>query len=112
MSSSIIFKVEMPEEAFSLLIKKELQNFFTVASLKKQEEKNEILTLKEACELLSCSKSLIYKLTSSRQIPHSKRGKKLYFERKKLMEWMTEKQVNTVDEIREDAVSLLNKRRK
>jgi excisionase family DNA binding protein len=112
MGNTIEFRVEMPEEAFSSLFKKKLQNFFSNAQVKKQEEKNEIITLKEACELLSCSKSLIYKLTSSRQIPHSKRGKKLYFERKKLLEWMTENQVKTRDEIREDAVSLLNKRRK
>jgi excisionase family DNA binding protein len=112
MSSNIIFKVEMPEEAFSEIIKKELQYFFSQNKVQKQEEKNEILTIKEACELLSCSKSLIYKLTSSRQIPHSKRGKKLYFEKKNLLEWMTENRVKTVQEVQDIAMELFNHRRK
>jgi excisionase family DNA binding protein len=109
---NIVLRVEMPEEAFSQLIKNELQNFFSNAQEIKQEEKNEILTLKEACGLLSCSKSMVYKLTASRQIPHSKRGKKLYFERKKLLEWMTGNQVKTVEVVKEGAMSLLNQRRK
>ena len=90
----------MPEEAFSALIKKELQAFFANVKAQKQEQAPEILNFKEACSLLSCSGSLLYKLTASRKIPHSKRGKKLYFERKKLLEWMTENQVDTQQEIR------------
>ena len=110
--SSVIFKIEVPEEALSTIIKQELQAFFANVQIPEQENDPEIMNLKEACKLTSNSKSLMYKLTASRQIPHSKRGKKLYFERKKLREWMIENEVSTQVEVRKDALSLLAKRRR
>ena len=41
----------------------------------------EIMTIQQLSEYLNLSKSHIYKKTSSLEIPHSKRGKKLYFEK-------------------------------
>lgn len=110
--SSIILKIEVPEAALSTIIKRELQAFFANVKPQKQEQHPEILNFKEACKLLSCSGSLLYKLTAARKIPHSKRGKKLYFERKRLLEWMTENEVSTQEEVRENALSLLAKRRR
>lgn len=49
----------------------------------------EILCFDEACNFLDLSKSYLYKLTSKGEIsfyrPH---GKKIYFERKGLLEWI------------------------
>ncbi len=48
----------------------------------------EILTMSEACLLLDISASHLYKLTSTKQIPHyCPMGKKLYFERQALIDW-------------------------
>lgn len=48
-----------------------------------------VLSFKEACSYLGLSKSYLYKLTSSDIIPFSKpNGKKIYFDREKLDEWM------------------------
>jgi excisionase family DNA binding protein len=47
----------------------------------------EILTLDEACQFLQLSKSKIYKMTATNQIPHVKKGR-LYFSRKKLVEFI------------------------
>ena len=48
-----------------------------------------VLTFEEACEYLGFKKSYVYKLTSAKIIPHSKpNGKTIFFERKKLEEWM------------------------
>ena len=48
----------------------------------------EILTTAEASVYLGLSESYIYKLTSSKQIPHYKpNGKLVYFNRRELCEW-------------------------
>jgi excisionase family DNA binding protein len=41
-----------------------------------------------AQEITSLSKSRVYALVSARQIPHSKRGNKLYFNRADLLAWV------------------------
>lgn len=42
-----------------------------------------------AQEVTRLSKARIYALVSTRQIPHAKRGNKLYFTRSQLQEWIT-----------------------
>lgn len=52
--------------------------------------KKEVLTLSEACFYIQVSASYIYKLTSKGQIPHyCPNGKRLYFKRSELDEWLT-----------------------
>lgn len=49
---------------------------------------DELLSLKQACELLKCSPSFIYKRIKSNNIPYSRVSKRLYFSKIKLMEWV------------------------
>jgi hypothetical protein len=42
-----------------------------------------------AQEVTRLSKARIYALVSARDIPHSKRGNKLYFNRAELLEWVS-----------------------
>ena len=49
----------------------------------------DILNMKEVCQYLDMSQSLLYKLTCSGEIPHFKpRGKMIFFEKKELIEWI------------------------
>ena len=49
----------------------------------------DILNIKEVCQYLDISQSLLYKLTCSGEIPHFKpRGKMIFFEKKELIEWI------------------------
>ena len=49
----------------------------------------DILNMKEVCQYLDISQSLLYKLTCSGEIPHFKpRGKLIFFEKKELIEWI------------------------
>lgn len=51
--------------------------------------KKKILTFEEACEYMGVSRSFLYKLTSRRQIPHSKpNGKMIFFEKSELNKWL------------------------
>ena len=58
-------------------------------------QQKDVLNLKEACQFLDISPSHLYKLTSTKQIPHfCPQGKKLYFERAALKEWLTRNPVS------------------
>lgn len=59
-----------------------------------------ILNFNEACQYLNVSLSHLYKLTSSRQIPHfCPQGKKLYFKREELDQWLLRNRQSTNKEL-------------
>lgn len=45
-------------------------------------------SLEDALELTGLSKSTIYKLTSSKEVPHKRFGNRLVFSRKELLNWV------------------------
>jgi excisionase family DNA binding protein len=70
------------------LILKKLDNIETMLQQQNINIK-EVLSFSEASLLLDVSHSHLYKLTSTKQIPHyCPQGKKLYFERAELLQWM------------------------
>lgn len=72
-----------------------------------------ILDIKEASLFIGFSIAHIYRLTSTRQIPHFKKGAKLLFKKDDLEAWMTETRVMTGEEIEKRAATYaaLNKRK-
>ena len=63
------------------------------------------LTFKEACMYLGISESLLYKLTSTHDIPHYKpRGKLLYFAKEELDNWLLQNKVETIQTISQLAI--------
>ena len=74
----------------------------------------DVLNLNETCAYLDMSTSHIYKMTSQKQIPHfCPQGKKLYFRREELDEWLLRNRQDSIDEIETRAANYLitNKRR-
>lgn len=68
------------------------------------ERTDEVLTFEQACQFLDLSKSHLYKLTSTAQIPHYKpNGKRVYFSKRELEEWLLRNPVKTNAEIDEAA---------
>ncbi len=60
----------------------------------------EVLTFEEATVYTGLSKSWLYKLTSTKQIPHYKPcGKLCYFDRVELDAWIKQNRVSTTEEI-------------
>jgi excisionase family DNA binding protein len=73
-----------------------------------------ILNLSEAAKYLDISESHLYKLTSSKQIPHfCPQGKKLYFRREELDNWLQRNRQSSTDEIETAAANYMirNKRK-
>ncbi len=73
----------------------------------------EVLTFEEASEYTGISRSYLYKLTASKDIPHSKpNGKMIFFEKKKLNEWLLRNQRKSNQEIEKEALDYTFKNRK
>lgn len=62
---------------------------------------NPILTVDEAANFLKLAKQTVYQLVSARDIPFSKKGKRLYFHRHELEQWIAEGRKQTRKEISE-----------
>lgn len=69
----------------------------------------EILCFSEACSFLDYSKSYLYKLTHLRVIPHYKpNGKKLYFKKVDLENYLLRNRIKTDSELQKEAEGKLN----
>ena len=66
------------------------------------------LTLKEAAEFLDFSRSYLYRLTSQGRVPHYKpEGKRVYFDRAELVDWLKRNRNHTQEETEEKAASYI-----
>lgn len=71
-----------------------------------------VLNFNETCKYLELSPSHLYKLTSTRQIPHfCPQGKKLYFNRQELDDWLQRNRLSTQEEIDEQTTDFIKKRK-
>ncbi|MBU0695988.1 MAG: helix-turn-helix domain-containing protein [Bacteroidetes bacterium] len=68
-----------------------------------------VLNVKQTAEYTNLSVSRIYKFTSLRLIPHYKNGKKLYFKKNDLDEWLTRTKVETKEDIEKKAINYIIK---
>ena len=92
-------------------MKKKIMDKLSLIQLLLEEQnllKKDVLNLKEACKYLDMSASHLYKLTSQNLIPHfCPRGKKLYFKREDLDQWLLRNRKDSVDEIETLAANYL-----
>ena len=73
----------------------------------------EVLTFEETCAYTGISRSYLYKLTSAGNIPHSKpNGKLIFFEKKKLNNWLLKNGRKPHDEIAGAALKFTLKNRR
>lgn len=60
----------------------------------------QVLTFEETCDYTGISRSYLYKLTASGTVPHSKpNGKLIFFERKKIEDWLLRNERRPINEI-------------
>jgi excisionase family DNA binding protein len=69
------------------------------------------MTIEQLSRYLDLSKGTIYQKTHARSIPHIKRGKKLYFEKSKIDDWLIEGRRLTVDDMQDMATKYTMKNR-
>jgi excisionase family DNA binding protein len=73
---------------------------------------NDFLTIEEAGELLKLAVPTIYGLVNKRVIPYMKKGKRLFFSKKELTEWVKSGRRKTAAEITEEAEKNISEKRK
>ena len=72
-----------------------------------------VLTIDDVALLTGMSKSHIYKLTCSKQIPfYRPNGKLVYFDRQELEGWLKQNRVNTTAEAEQAAITYVMKNKK
>lgn len=70
-----------------------------------------ILNFSETCQYLELSQSHLYKLTSTGAVPHYKpNGKKIYFKREELDEWLLRNRSLTQEEVETQAATFIIKK--
>lgn len=67
-----------------------------------EENKNELLNVEEASKLLNLSVATIYSKVCRKEIPVNKKGKRIYFYRHELMEWIKSGRVKTYTEMKNE----------
>ena len=73
----------------------------------------EFLTIDEAADFLRISKSLLYKLTRTKEIPTYKpNGKNIYIHRNDLNRWISQNKTLSEEELEEKAIWRLNNLKK
>ncbi len=98
------------ENPFELLLEK----LNTIENLLKEKQLPtigspdfEILDIKQAATYIGISKATLYGLTSSRQVPHYKAGKRIHFKKAELFKWITRVRVKTNEEIEQEAATYI-----
>jgi len=104
---SIVIK-QITTEEIQEIFRSVLAEFYR-ESISNAASLSEIGGVELAIEITGLAKSTIYSLVSKRAIPHSKRGKRLYFSRKALLDWIDEGRRKTETEICSDAERIWEK---
>lgn len=76
------------------------------------QEPDDLLTVKACAELLSLSIPTIYGKLHRRELPAMKRGKRVYFRRSEILEYLEQGRKKTISEIQAEAnCSIANNKR-
>lgn len=67
-----------------------------------KQEHDQLLTIQQAGELLNLSVPTLYGLNQRSEIPVYKRGKRLYFSKQNLLNWIKEGRKKTASEIKNE----------
>lgn len=76
-----------------------------------KDNPDELLNISQAAQMLNLSVPTIYGYVHRREIPVSKRGKRLYFSKHELLNWVKKGRLKTYTEIAEAVEKLLQKSR-
>lgn len=107
------------ENPFEIIIEQLTSIEMRLATVEKKlnysnEEENysTVMNLNQLCNYCGFTKSFVYKKTSTKEIPHYKRGKKLFFKKEEVDKWIFKDKVKTMDDLQREATRYLISKRK
>lgn len=87
MSEIVVTSIEQLEKVVEKVVRMVLKDF-AFKSTPDSKSESEILSAKQAAEYLSIPQATLYFYTCKRMIPFSKKGKRVYFNKAELSEWV------------------------
>ena len=72
----------------------------------------EIFNVDEAASFLGLSKSRIYKMTHHKEVPYYTTGKRVYFKREDLLDYVTKHRISSKEEIEQQAINYITRNRR
>ena len=74
---------------------------------KGQQESDQLLTINEAAEFLHLTADTLYGKVHSKEIPYSKPGKRIYFSKTEIIQWVKQGRKKTIKEIADESNTYL-----
>lgn len=78
-------------------------------SAKPDVKQGDLLTIQEAATFLNLSKSTLYNKVNKSELPYMKKGKRLYFSRSELMDYIKSGKFSSIQEIQAQTNNFLSK---
>jgi len=104
---------DLPQAVFEMCGKLDsIQKILLADRANSTEKTNDHLTIKEAAEYLHLSVPTLYSHVSRSIIPVAKRGKRLYFSRQELTDWIKTGRKNTISEIKTQVQESLTRKKR
>lgn len=73
-----------------------------------EQPEADLLNIKQAADLLNLARATVYNLVSKKELPHFKKGKRLYFSKAALLNWIKEGKKPTLAEIQDQVSETLD----
>lgn len=73
-------------------------------------KQSDLLTIQEAATFLNLSKSTLYNKANKSELPYMKKGKRLYFSRSELIDYIKSGKIYSIQEIQEQTNNFLSKK--
>ena len=108
MENLVFTQLSVPE--IRQLFRQELETYFAThrQNINSTKEEDKILTIQEAAEFAHLSVPTIYGLVSRAEVPFMKKGKRLYFSKKELIDWIKSGRKKTISEIQSETNKFLS----
>jgi excisionase family DNA binding protein len=108
--NEIIFTTFSKDE-IRTLIENAVKNALDQKIIIDHDNVDSILDTDQAAAFIGIAKPTLYAKCSEKHIPHFKKGRKLYFDKKELIEWLKSGKRKTIDDIHASVNASLGKRR-
>lgn len=99
---------QLPEAVTKIQEKLDIIEQLLLQRQEQSPEQEEIMPVAKAAIFLDLAVPTVYSKVCRKELPVNKRGKRLYFYRSELTEWIKSGRKKTADEIREDATAKLS----
>jgi len=112
MENVIFTQLSIPE--IRQLFRQEIETCFAAQKQRniQEPEEDQLLNVQQAAELLNLSVPTLYGYSQRAEIPVCKRGKRLYFSKRSLFEWINQGRKRTLAETTVEADLYLTKKKR